>query len=131
MTQTWSDPEVDADDRSWIDICIDRLVAAPQDGAHSDAQIQAAVSDHLAHDRLLDAHAITVHVEDGVVNVQGKVRSPSDRNLAAMLAHQVSGDAAVRILLTVQPDLPGEARAFRVVRRANDHAHDPLPPFIT
>ncbi|MDB5423912.1 MAG: hypothetical protein JWQ29_1328 [Phenylobacterium sp.] len=133
MAQRLSNLDDDRDDRSWIDACVDRLVARGAAArTPSDALLQAAVRLRLARDRLLDAHAIVVEVEDGVVSLEGAVRSPSDRNLADMLAHEVSGAAVIRVRLAVQPDLPGRPPVSLDPEPSTerDRSHDPLPPFI-
>jgi hypothetical protein len=152
MAQLWIELYEESDDRSWMDACVDRLMAqgpyvgrGPADWKRSDAVLHEAVSEHLTHDRLLDARGIVVEVEDGVVSLEGQVRTPSDRRLADLLAHDVGGVDRVLNHLVIQPDLFGEPRAFR--RRAEpgrtslgdrDRAEAErhptavhLPPFIT
>jgi hypothetical protein len=152
MAQRWIDPGDEADDRSWMDACVDRQMAqgphagrGPKDWRRSDAVLHDAVSEHLTQDRLLDARGIVVEVEDGVVSLEGQVRTPSDRRLADLLAHDVGGVARVLNHLVIQPDLFGEARAFRfrveysrMSLGARDRAEAEqrprprsLPPFIT
>jgi len=116
MAQRWSDPDVEADDRSWMDACVDRLMAGAR-ASGSDGLLQEAVSICLARDRLLDAQEIAVEVEDGAVSLEGAVRSASDRSLAELLAHEVAGVGRVRNRLAVKPDLFGEAPAFRPFER--------------
>ena len=152
MAQRWIEPDVEADDRSWMDACVDRHMAqgphvgrGPKDWRRSDAVLHDAVSEHLAQDRLLDARGIIVEVEDGVVSLEGQVRTPSDRRLADLLAHDVGGVDRVLNHLVIQPDLFGEARTFRLrsqrgplslgdrdraeaERRSTPRS---LPPFIT
>ena len=118
MAQRWSNRDGEVDDRSWIDACVDRHVAGPYAGlgparTRSDAALYDAVSERLAQDRLLDARGVVVEVEDGVVSLEGQVRTASDRRLADLLAHEVGGVGRVLNHLVIQPDLFGEARAFR------------------
>lgn len=120
MAQLWIELYQESDDRSWMDVAVDRLMAqgphagrGPADWKRSDAVLHEAVSEHLAHDRLLDARGIMVVVEDGVVSLEGQVRTPSDRRLADLLAHDVGGVDRVLNHLVIQPDLFGEPRAFR------------------
>jgi hypothetical protein len=146
MAQLWIDPGDEADDRSWMDACVDRYMArGPKDWKRSDAVLHEAISEYLARDRLLDARGIVVVVEDGVVSLEGQVRTPSDRRLADILTHDVGGVDRVLNHLVVQPDLFGEPRAFqrrlepgrtslgdRDRAEAEEHptaVH--LPPFIT
>jgi len=152
MAQLWIERNEDSDDRSWMDACVDRLMAqgphagrGPEDWKRSDAVLHEAVSEYLARDRLLDARGVVVEVEDGVVCLEGQVRTPSDRRLADLLAHDVGGVDRVLNHLVIQPDLFGEPPAFR--RRAEpgrtslgdrDRAEAEqhptavhLPPFIT
>jgi hypothetical protein len=151
MAQKWTDPEPESDDRSWMDACVDRcMTQGPYGGlgparTRSDAALHEAVSEQLAQDRLLDARGIVVEVEEGVVSLEGQVQTPSDRRLADLLAHQVSGVHQVRNHLAVQPDLFGAAPAFRrrgvvngdslgAADRAEAERHPTapaLPPFIT
>lgn len=152
MAQLWIDPGDEADDRSWMDACVDRYMAqgphagrGPKEWRRSDAVLHEAVSERLAQDRLLDARGIIVEVEDGVVSLEGQVRTPSDRRLADLLAHDVGGVDRVLNHLVIQPDLFGEPPAFRPrpdPRRtslghqdraeAERHPTAPrLPPFIT
>jgi hypothetical protein len=151
MAQRWTDPDPDVDDRSWMDACVDRYMGqGPYAGrgpmrTRSDAVLHEAVSERLAQDRLLDARGIIVEIEDGVVSLEGQVRTPSDRRLADLLAIQVDGVTQVRNHLAVQPDLFGEAPAFRSFHRPSggslghaDRAEAEkhpvarsLPPFIT
>jgi hypothetical protein len=120
MAQRWTNRDGQVDDRSWIDACVDRHVAqgpyaglGPATWTRSDAVLHEAVSERLAQDRLLDARGVVVEVEEGVVSLEGQVRTPSDRRLADLLAHEVGGVGRVLNHLVVQPDLFGEARAFR------------------
>lgn len=152
MAQRWIDPHDEADDRSWMDACVDRLMGhgphvgrGPRDWRRSDAVLHDAISEHLMHDRLLDARGIVVEVEDGVVSLEGQVRTASDRRLADLLAHDVGGVGRVLNHLVIQPDLFGAARAFgfrleagRMSLGARDRAEAEqpstrrsLPPFIT
>lgn len=152
MAQLWIELYQESDDRSWMDACVDRLMAqglyagrGPADWKRSDAVLHEAVSEYLAHDRLLDARGIVVEVEDGVVSLEGQVRTPSDRRLADLLAHDVGGVGRVLNHLVIQPDLFGESRAFRRRPepgrtslgdrdRAEAERHPTavqLPPFIT
>ena len=152
MARLWIEPDVEADDRSWMDACVDREMArgpyagrGPKSWKRSDAVLHEAVSEHLARDRLLDARGIVVEVEDGVVSLEGQVRTPSDRRLADLLAHDVGGVDRVLNHLVIQPDLFGEPRAFRPRPepgrtslgdrdRAEAERHPtavPLPPVIT
>ena len=120
MAQLWIDPGDEADDRSWMDACVDRYMAqgphagrGPKEWRRSDWMLQDAVSERLAQDRLLDARGIMVVVDDGVVSLEGQVRTPSDRRLADLLAHEVGGVNQVLNHLVIQPDLFGEPPAFR------------------
>jgi hypothetical protein len=120
MAKVWIDPGDEADDRSWMDACADRYMArgqhagrGPREWRRSDAVLQDAVSEHLAQDRLLDARGIMVVVDDGVVSLEGQVRTPSDRRLADLLAHEVGGVNQVLNHLVIQPDLFGKPRSFR------------------
>ena len=152
MAQRWTDPDPDVDDRSWMDACVDRYMGGqgPYAGrgparTRSDAVLHEAVSERLAQDRLLDARGIIVEIEDGIVSLEGQVHRPSDRRLADLLAIQVEGVIQVRNHLAVQPDLFGEAPAFRPFNRqkggslghadrAEAELHPvarSLPPFIT
>jgi hypothetical protein len=134
-----------------MDACADRCMTEGPHGGRgpvrnrSDAALHEAVSEQLAQDRLLDARCIVVEVEAGVVSLEGEVRTPSDRRLADLLAHQVNGVDQVRNHLAVHPDLFGEPSAFRSPGVANGaslgladraeaerHPTSPaLPPFIT
>jgi hypothetical protein len=120
MAQRWTNRDGEIDDRSWIDACVDRYAAqgpyaglGPKGWTRSDAVLYEAVSERLAQDRLLDARGIVVEVEDGAVSLEGQVCTPSDRRLADLLAHEVIGVDRVLNHLVVQPDLFGEAPAFR------------------
>ena len=152
MAQVWIDPGDEADDRSWMDACVDRYMAqgphagrGPKEWRRSDAVLQDAVSERLAQDRLLDARGIMVEVEDGVVSLEGQVRTPSDRRLADLLAHEVGGVNQVLNHLVIQPDLFGKPPPLRrsdprgVSLGDQDRAEAErsrsaparLPPFIT
>ncbi len=120
MAQRWTNRDGAVDDRSWIDACVDRYVAqggqagrGSADWTRLEAFLHHAVCARLAQDRLLDARGILVEVEDGEVILQGQVRTPSDRRLADLLAYEVHGVHRVLNFLVVQPDLFGEAPAFR------------------
>ena len=117
MAQKWTNRDGEVDDRSWIDACVDRHVAQGPHAGHgpvrSDAVLYEAVCLRLTRDRLLDARGIVVEIEDGAVSLEGQVRTPSDRRLADLLAYEVAGVYRVLNHLVVQPDLFGEAPAFR------------------
>lgn len=120
MAQKWTNRDEEVDDRSWIDACVDRYVAqgphvghGPADWAGSNAVLHQAVCVRLAQDQLLDARGIVVKAEDGVVSLEGQVRTASDRRLADLLVSEVAGVYRVLNFLVVQPDLFGEAPAFQ------------------
>ena len=120
MAQLWIEANEDSDDRSWMDACVDRLMGqgphagrGPKAWKRSDAVLHEAVSEFLAHDRLLDARGIMVEVDDGVVSLEGQVRTPSDRRLADILAHEVGGVNLVLNHLVIQPDLFGKPPALQ------------------
>jgi len=120
MAQRWTNRDGEVDDRSWIDACVDRYVAQgpragpePAGWTRLEAFLHQAVRMRLARDRLLDCRDIVVEVKEGEIILQGGVRTPIDRRLAELLAHEVCGAHRVLNLLVVQPDLFGEAPAFR------------------
>ena len=120
MAQRWTNRDGEVDDRSWIDACVDRHVTegphagrGPADWTRSAAVLIEKICERLARDRLLDARGIVVEVEEGAVSLEGQVRTPSDRRLADLLAHEVVGVDRVLNHLVVQPDLFGEPPVFR------------------
>lgn len=75
----------------------------PQDQQGPD--LRAAVAARLAQDALIDAHAIQVFVDGGVVTLVGETPGASDVAHAELLARQTPGVTEVRNRLVHHPGL--------------------------
>ena len=99
------------DDRSWMDICADEECAGrgphrgrgPQSWAPDDRRIYEAVCERLLHDRLIDARAMEVEVDGGVVYLRGQVAHASDPAHARMLVRETAGVKDVVTELSIAP----------------------------
>lgn len=69
----------------------------------SDAALLATVKSKLALDNQVSAFAIDVDVENGIVSLQGDVRSEAARDRALQIAREVEGVREVRDRLTIRP----------------------------
>jgi len=75
----------------------------PRGYQRSDQSIYEAVNEHLMIDDELDARGIQVHVQSGLVTLDGRVSSRYERRLADVLASGVRGVKQVANKLRVQP----------------------------
>jgi len=75
----------------------------PRGYQRSDQAIYEAVNEHLMIDDELDARGIQVHVQGGLVTLDGQVSSRYERRLADVLASGVRGVKHVANKLRIQP----------------------------
>ncbi|MDB5444856.1 MAG: transport-associated periplasmic or secreted lipoprotein [Phenylobacterium sp.] len=68
----------------------------PDGWRRTDERLRETICEQLWADRILDAHAIKVGVEEGVVTLVGEVRHASDVRLAEILTREAAPGAEVR-----------------------------------
>ncbi len=90
---------------------------AEREGAAKDAYIDGKLEAVYALNRHLSAFAIDTEVDNGIVNLTGKVQADIDRDLAGELAENVEGVVEVNNDLTIVTDArvtraEGEERSF-------------------
>src|SRR5690606_32884890 len=88
----------------------DAVVVTPGEGGimNANEQLRDTVMDELAWDMALDASAVGVAAQDGVVTLMGHVRSYAEKRAAEKAARRVRGVVAIANEIEVRP--PGPMR---------------------
>ncbi len=90
---------------AWPWLNYDRFAGkGPKGWRRSDAMIREDVCEALAYDAYVDAHDITVTVEEGEVTLDGTIPDRSHKRIAEQLTERVRGVVDVHNRLTVRRD---------------------------